>query len=147
MDLWQSSESIIYCIFHSVFFFLKKKKFLVQHSRLMWAGLTLTPQSSWVQIFVLLPSSLECETSCKCWRSLLQLSYWPRGDAVPFRESKSSCRRSGHEPVIGRRHTGPAGETQSLLTSATASLLAGRHLARLKGEVHAYFIEQVYYSY
>lgn len=43
-----------------------------------------------------------------------------------FERAKAAA--AGHGPCAGRRHPGPIGETQSLLTSATASLLAGKHL-------------------
>lgn len=145
MDIWPWSESIVFSIVYS-FLFPFLKKILIQCSSLMWAGLTLTPQSNWAQISILLPSSWGCKWSSWIgWQSLIHLRCWLRGDAVHFQERKGSCHRPWSQCWPGALC---ALLVRPALYCPLKPLLYWlENACKVKGEVHAYFIEQVYYSY
>ena len=141
MDLWQSSESIIYCIFHSVFFFflfLKKKKNSnsTQQPNVSWADINTRIQL--VADFHPAHRQPGMQDSWMCWRSLIQLSYWPMADAIPFQESK--------DPMLQVMVLVLAEGTPNPSVRPNLFFISRKTLARLKGEVHAYFIKQVCYS-
>lgn len=109
MDLWQSSDSIIYCIFHSVFFFflfLKKKK---KNSN------SVQQPRSWADINTPIQLGADFHPGHRAaWNTGLaryaegSSSSWATGlGELQSLFERAKAAAAGHGPCAGRRHPGP----------------------------------------